>query len=562
MRSPRLIVAVLVVFVGGIGLGTLIRLVSPPAPAPAPATGVSTAGNDPTPMPSAIDPGESSGAGPTDFGSNVLLDPPVGPAPADIPSYASPHVDLPPNLDPGLATRGPRPTLHTLASVYQYGDPTVIFGGDTRPDEWRLAHPDPGAIAGYANDISVTPGSNLGLSLAGRDPWTDLDVFRMGIGDARHLLHESHLDVQPAIYAAPDPSTGRVDERWPVSTTLHIDEGWRSGVYLVKLTGSSGGQSYVLFIVRPPHPGPFTVVIPTMTYEAYNDYGGTDFYGWPGHAPARAFEVSYNRPFVGQFGAALFFRLDFPLVVWLEDHGYAPDYVADIDLALDPSLLAGVHTLAFSGHSEYWTGGMRDSIEAAAKKGLNLAFFGANQAFWQTRLASDSRGDRGRVLVCYKSTRYDPIAATTPADATVRFEEPPVNRPPRNLMGEKYGGIVLGVSPMRIGPGIRVFAPDIGLDEGDLLPGLIGEEVDELHHGFRGMALGQTPMTVVEHPQRILVGASLWINQGYRVFDAGTFDYSWGLDPRYAAALPGFNAKAFGTLTTRVLAWLGAIPAA
>jgi hypothetical protein len=296
-----------------------------------------------------------------------------------------------------------------------------------------------------------------------------------------------------------------------------------------------------------------------MTYQAYNDYGGTDLYGWPHHDPARAFAVSYDRPFSRQYGAGLFFRLDFPLVVWLEDHGYSPDYVADLDIARDPQLLTAVRTLAFSGHGEYWTGGMRDAVEAAARAGTNLAFFGANQAFWQARLGPSETGTANRVIVCYKSAARDPLAASDPGAATVRFEEPPVNRPPSRLVGQKYGGIVVGVTPMRIGPGITVFAPDIGLVPGQELPGLIGEEVDELHPGFHGLALGETPKTVVEHVSPILVGTTLWINPlGDRVFDAGTFDYSWGLDPRYAAALPGFPAAAFTQLTARILEWLGA----
>ena len=65
--------------------------------------------------------------------------------------------------------------------------------------------------------------------------------------------------------------------------------------------------------------------------------------------------VSFDRPFDEQFGAGLFFRLDFPLIVWLEDHGYSPDYISDVDLARDPGLLRDVQTLVFSGHSEYWT---------------------------------------------------------------------------------------------------------------------------------------------------------------------------------------------------------------
>jgi hypothetical protein len=305
------------------------------------------------------------------------------------------------------------------------------------------------------------------------------------------------------------------------------------------------------------------VVLPTLTYEAYNAYGGPDLYGWPHGPQPRAFAVSFDRPFDEQFGAGLFFRLDFPLIVWLEDHGYSPDYVADVDLARDPTLLHGIRTLLFSGHSEYWTGGLRDSVEAAAAGGTNLGFFGANQAFWQVRLRADSAGVADRVVVCYKSAALDPLAAADPAAATARFGDPPVNRPPETLVGQKYGGIISALQPLTIGPGITTFAPEVGLRPGDQLPGLIGEEVDELHRGFTGLALGMTPLSVVEHPGQILVGTTVWQRPaGGRVFDAGTFDYSWGLDPRYAAALAGFDADAFSSLTARILAWLGALPGA
>ncbi len=491
-----------------------------------------------------------------------LDDPPVGPANDQLAAYRAPHLRrLLRNLDAGLASRGPRPNLHSLAASYQYGDPAVMLAREPSGGDWRLSRPDQGAVRGYADLVSVTPGASIGIALHGTDPWADLDVFRMGLRDARDMLHIGHVTIPPGTESAPEATTGRVEEHWPVATRLTVGASWPSGLYLVKLTGASGGQSYVQFVVRAVRPGALTVVIPTMTYQAYNDYGGADLYGWDRGPRSRAFVVSYDRPYSEQFGAGLFFRLDFPLVVWLEDHGYAPDYVADVDLARDPGLLGDVRTLVFSGHGEYWTQGMRDAVEAAAGRGTNLAFFGANQAFWQVRLGPDAGGRGDRDVTCYKSAALDPEAVRNPAGATVRFGDAPVNRPPSLMIGEKYGGIIDSLLPMTIGSGIASFAPDVGLVAGERLPGLVGEEVDELHPGFRGLSLGLTGLDVVEHPGQILVGTAVWINpHGDRVFDAGTFDYSWGLDPRYSAALPGFPADSFSNLTARILAWLGAQP--
>jgi hypothetical protein len=56
-------------------------------------------------------------------------------------------------------------------------------------------------------------------------------------------------------------------------------------------------------------------------------------------------------------------------------------------------------------------------------------------------------------------------------------------------------------------------------------------------------------------------GAAAWLGpNGAHVFDAGTFDWSWGLDPRYASALSGFPSAAFEELTAEILAWAGVLP--
>jgi hypothetical protein len=419
------------------------------------------------------------------------------------------------------------------------------------------------AVRGYAGDVSVAPGNAIDLHLAGADPSARLDVFRMGLRDAHHVVTVRNVPVSHQPTASADPQTGRIEDQWPISYWLQVPTTWRSGVYLVKLTGTSGGQSYVIFVVRNPRPMPFTVVLPVMTYEAYNQEGGADLYGWDGGPHARAYEVSFDRPFTQEFGAGLFFWLDFPLIVWLEDHGYDPAYVTDLDIARNPQLVEGVDTLVFSGHSEYWTGGMRDIVEAQAQRGTNLAFFGANQAFWQVRLAPNHLGTVSRTMVCYKDASLDPVTAVSPGGATTRFQDPPVNLAPSRFMGVEYAGIVNGIQPMVLGPDITTFAPGSGLYPGESLDGLIVGEIDQVTQPFTGRLLAATPVAIGAEPSPVTAtaAAALWVNQwGGRVFDAGTFGFAWGLDPRYAAGLPGFPADAFSQLTALILAWAGAQP--
>ena len=463
-------------------------------------------------------------------------------------------------LDPGLLTRS---ASSNGSWLYQSSaipplltSPTGQSGAD-----WRLGLPNQEAVRGYAGDVSVVPGGSIGLHLAGSDQRARLDIFRIGIGDAHHVETIRNVPISPHVDSPPDPVTGRVEDHWPVSYSLRTGSTWRPGVYLVKLTGNSGGQSYVIFVVRSPAPSALTVVIPMMTYQAYNTEGGASLYEWDGGNHSRGYEVSFDRPYAAQFGAGQFFWLDFPLVVWLEDHGYNVGYLTDLDIARAPQLIEGVDTLAFSGHSEYWTGGMRDAVDLRSSRGANLGFFGANQAYWQARLGPDRSGVADRTVVCYKDATIDPEAKVDPSIATTRFDDSQIGRPTSELIGTDYAGIVRGIHPVTIGAGITQFAPDLGLQPGDQLPGLLGGEVDTVPESFTGALLGTTPTVVSLENTSATATMTLWINRWRsRIFDAGTFGYSWGLDPRYVASLPSFPADAFGQLTARILAWLGAQP--
>ena len=70
-----------------------------------------------------------------------------------------------------------------------------------------------------------------------------------------------------------------------------------SGVYIAKLDrADNGGASHITFVVRDDA-STSDVVFQTSdtTWQAYNTYGGADFYR--GGGAGRAYKVSYNRPF-------------------------------------------------------------------------------------------------------------------------------------------------------------------------------------------------------------------------------------------------------------------------
>ncbi|MBV9915837.1 MAG: hypothetical protein JO153_04975 [Solirubrobacterales bacterium] len=74
-----------------------------------------------------------------------------------------------------------------------------------------------------------------------------------------------------------------------------------------------------------------------------------------------------------------------------------------------------------AGHDEYWTKTMRDAWEAARDAGVNLAFMGANDSYWQVGYE-----DGGRTLVGYKAS---PDPDPEPGQKTTQFRQMSPARP-------------------------------------------------------------------------------------------------------------------------------------
>src|SRR5215469_4565073 len=123
---------------------------------------------------------------------------------------------------------------------------------------------------------------------------------------------------------------------------------------------------------------------------------------------------------------------------------------------------------------------MRDRAESARDTGTNLIFLGGNDVFWQVRYGTGASGADHSVLICYRSAGLDPIAAIDPADATVRFADPPLSRPQTTLTGTIYTDpiikepvdwVVAPSAPVWLLAGTR-------LRPGSAVPGLVGVECD------------------------------------------------------------------------------------
>src|SRR5262245_10602564 len=126
--------------------------------------------------------------------------------------------------------------------------------------EWRLTNPGfaSGAIEGYASLTSVNRGGRIQFFVNTLDPTFTLEIFRIGYYQGLRARRIAAAVTLPGIrqpIPAPDPATGVIECHWTNPYTLDVPADpdpteWTSGFYYVKLTGSSGRQQYIHFVVR------------------------------------------------------------------------------------------------------------------------------------------------------------------------------------------------------------------------------------------------------------------------------------------------------------------------
>ncbi len=212
--------------------------------------------------------------------------------------------------------------------------------------------------------------------------------------------------------------------------TLDVPRDWPSSLYAASF-GSTDPDDDVYFVVRPSGPprDALLVSVPFLTWQAYNRAGVPGEGLYPTEGQDRAGRVTFDRPGGGPAG-----HWEDRFYHWLSRTGIPVDYCSNLDLHEDPgALLRGRRLLVIAGHDEYWTRRMRDAAEAFVAGGGNIAFFGGNTCWWQTRLA-----DGGRTRVCHRDALLDPMAAVDPSLVTVEWTSAPVSRPENTLTGVSF----------------------------------------------------------------------------------------------------------------------------
>ena len=428
--------------------------------------------------------------------------------------------------------------------------------------DWQLADPATNhEIEGYASLAGVSRGGQISFFVNTADPTFTLEVFRVGWyggAGARRMMAPVQLTGTKQTIPAPDPTTGIVECQWTNPYTLNIpndtsdSSDWASGVYLARLTGSSGKQSYIIFVVRDDtRAATYVAQMPFNTFQAYNNWGGKSLYIWNSTNSIAAVNVSFNRPYAfgnqpnsaSGVGAGEFLTnvqpstegmpagWSYNMVRFLEREGYDVAYVTDVDAHENASLLLNHKAVLVIGHSEYWSWQMRANVQAARDAGEGLGFFSANTCYWQVRFGPSAiTGAADRTIIAYKETAINDPDLNIPSLAnltTTLWRSAPVNLPEDALVGVMYGTDEINSDIIVTNPTHWVYTYT-GLQNGAHLPGILGYEIDYMQGDQPASTVGVADeLTAVGVPADTTVYTAA---SGATVFAAGSFQWSWGLD--------------------------------
>ncbi len=397
------------------------------------------------------------------------------------------------------------------------------------------------AIEGYCRQQSVESGQTLDICVSTDPPHRfTIDFFRMGYyggAGGRHLRTIGPLKGTPQ----PEPPVGHLRLReckWEPSASFAIPSDWPSGVYLGKLTcvpetkNEHAWHNYVIFIVRDRRRADILYQASDNTWAAYNRWPDLySLYTDPRDNYAFDVAVSFDRPYTKDphifnhplsLGSGHFFLWEFPLVYWLEQHGYDVTYVSNSDM-VDPSQIGRTKVFISSGHDEYWDLRQYENAIASIQHGVTHLYLCGNAVCGVTPFSNSADGRSNRTIT--RKGRYGGHYANRPDKTKQLISGPFANK----LMG------VHTTYPPDGGGDWICTKPDhwifegTGMKQGDRVPGLVGHEwhgdpadIPGLEIVAEGHALheGEQPVpwasTLYPGPRKNFVfsASTVWWNQG------------------------------------------------
>ena len=439
---------------------------------------------------------------------------------------------------------------------------------------WRITGTPPGLIAGYADHTSASTGDVVTLYVTTDAASFHVDAYRIGFygGDGGRLVWSS-----PTVTGVDQPTCPVTQEthmvscdNWKPSLQVDITGAFVPGDYLFKLVGSGGQQSWVPLTVRNlDSNATYLVENDIYTWQAWNPWGGYDFYAGPGTCPPNVYPIctrarvtSFDRPYGYGQGAADFLGDEYPLIRFVEQHGLDVTYETSADLEQYPQSITRHRVLMSLGHDECWSYNERQAAVAAEAQGVNMIFFGASPILRHVRLEPSPLGAY-RQEVDYRDSSADPLDGKgNPLEVTGNtWSVAPASWSEVPFVGSNYTGYVEpGYKPvdMVIGDASNWLFAGTGLQSGDHVPGMLVSDFDQYDVGLSPAnvdVLAHSPMPRYEVQTNVASPASDITyytdpKSGAGIFDTGT-----------VAWIPDLSSSAvMGQMTANLLHLFGQGP--
>jgi hypothetical protein len=452
---------------------------------------------------------------------------------------------------------------------------------------WKIPPGTSTKIAGFASTTYIAQGSKVKLYVSTPAARFHIEAYRMGYyqGQGARLVWQSReisSHVQPTCPLTPTINMVACDN-WTPTFTLEVTSAFVQGDYLLKLVGAGGQQSYIpLTIWDPSSTATYLLKNDVYTWQAWNPYGGYDFYAGVGSCPpevyplcTRARVVSYDRPYAYGDGTGDFLGSEYPFVRFVEQHGLDVAYVTDVTVEQHPSIVEHHKVLLSLGHDECWSLAERLAAVAAEHRGVNMVFFGASAVLRHVRLQSSPMGP-DREEVDYRDGSADPLNGKgNPLQVTGNiWASPPADWSEVGFVGENYVGFVepgMKAVPFVVADASAWIFKGTGLSDGSSVARVVATDLDEFDpydHPADVQILGHSPVPLNE------VISELGDSQGFLdtdmtyytdpashagIFDSGTTNWIPSLAP--CLSTRSCPASIVGKITGNLLALFGKGPA-
>ncbi len=424
--------------------------------------------------------------------------------------------------------------------------------------DWKIPASASSAIEGFSDHTYIAGGESTQLYVSSKTPFR-VDAYRMGYyggAGARLVWQSGQL---PARVQPPCPRTAATNmvacDNWSPSLTVQATSEFVPGDYLLKLVGVDGAQNYVpLTIWDPASHAAYVIKNDVYTWQAWNSFGGYDFYEGTGTCPpnvypicSRARVLSFDRPYATGQGAGDFLGNEYPLVRFAEQHGLDVSYATDMTLEQHPDFLVSHRALLSLGHDEAWSLPERQAAVQAEAHGVNLAFFAASPILRHVRIESSPLG-ADRQEVDYRNATEDPLNRQGGDRRNVTgntWGSPPASWPEDTFVGATYAGFLepnAAPADFVVADGNAWIFRNTGLHTGSIIPGMVRSDFDEYNanaHPADEQILGHSPIALTNAQSmigskhgRVYSDMTYYTDHasGAGVFDSGTNNWIPGLD--------------------------------